>query len=115
MRYAESANANHMISFGQKITLLCHMLAPQFTLKQHAYDVYYRDNEQSPTLYRIEFYEGLIANEEAGVWPMSRAAEAPFFIEAVQGQPVFTTEEQGLILTGAIPIDGWIETRGIGL
>jgi hypothetical protein len=116
MLYVESANVNDIISFGQKITLLCHMLAPQFSLKSQAYDCYYRNHETEPTLFRLEFYEGLVANEQAGVWPASLAAEEnPFGLECVQGQPIYTTEEQALVISGTLVIDGWFETRGIGI
>jgi hypothetical protein len=116
--YYQSANVNDVIGIAQKITVLCKMIAPQFSFRQHAWIPFYQDDAQNPTLFKQEFYSGLIANEEEGVWPASIAAEDnPFGIVAVQGEPVFTTEEKALFAVAhpSLDIDGWTENSGIGV
>lgn len=114
--YFESANVNDIISVAQKQTLLCVMLAPQFSYKQHAWIPFYQNDVNNPTLFKQEFYSGLIPNDQNGVWPQSEAAaDNPFGIEAVQGQPVFTDEEKALYHVGNLDYTGWTENPGIGL
>jgi hypothetical protein len=113
--YFESANVNDIISIGQKTTMLCVMMT-NGDYKEYAWDTYYRNDADNPTLFRIEAYGAPVMANASVTWPASSAAvDNPFGIEAVQGQDVLTTEEKALWEAGPLPLEGFIETRGIGL
>jgi hypothetical protein len=117
--YFESANVNDILSVAQKTTLLNKLRLPpshaHLSLKEMAWVPFYQDDAQNPTLFRQEF-DVTIPNAENVVWPSSVAAgDNPFGIEAVENEPVFTTEEKALLQVGNLDYTGWTENYGIGI
>jgi hypothetical protein len=116
--YFESANVNDIISVCQKTVMLMKLALPAKAWGDPdlEFELYYRNDDTNPTLFRVEAYGAPVMGNANVTWPGNMAASAnPFGIEAVQGQDVLTAEEKALWLVGSIDYTGWFETRGIGL
>jgi hypothetical protein len=116
--YFESTNVNDILSVAQKQTVLNKLRTPQQyhpSFKDCAWVPFYQNDANNPTNFKQEM-DATIPNLQNATWPASLAAEDnPFGIEAVQGQPVFTTAEKALFANGSLSYDGWTENYGIGV
>lgn len=116
--YFQSANVNNIISVCQKTVMLMKMAQPtkDWGHPDLEYELYYRNDDTNPDSFLCEAYGSPIMASQNVTWPTTMAAaDNPFGVDAVQGQDVLTADEKACWVSGPLSIDGWFETRGIGL